>query len=81
MSIILQSLQFPDKYYIGGTNDVAERLRRHNHGQSESGSHHTALYGPWKLVNTFGFEDEAKAFAFKKYLKSGSGRAFCKRHF
>jgi len=26
------------------------------------------------------FSDDAKAFAFEKYLKSGSGRVFAKRH-
>jgi putative endonuclease len=28
-----------------------------------------------------GFEDRQKAFAFEHYLKSGSGRAFAKKHF
>lgn len=78
---ILQSLKFPEKYYIGCTQNVAERLERHNNGQPDSGSRHTELYGPWKIVNTFGFENKDKAFAFEKYLKSGSGRAFCKKHF
>ncbi|RCK23776.1 GIY-YIG nuclease family protein [Thalassospira lucentensis] len=78
---ILQSLKFPEKFYIGCTHNVAERLKRHNAGQSDSGSRHTELYGPWKIVNTFGFENTDKAFAFEKYLKSGSGRAFCKKHF
>jgi hypothetical protein len=27
------------------------------------------------------FEDDQKALAFEKYLKSGSGRAFANRHF
>jgi hypothetical protein len=39
------------------------------------------MYGPWKLVVQIGFEDKVKAFAFEKYLKSGSGRAFAKKHF
>jgi len=39
------------------------------------------LYGPWKLIVEVGFGDKAEAFAFEKYLKSGSGRAFAKRHF
>jgi putative endonuclease len=78
---VLQSLQHPDKYYVGCTNDVAERLRQHNAGQSESQSRHSSMYGPWKLVIEVGFADTAKAFAFEKYLKSGSGRAFAKKHF
>jgi putative endonuclease len=78
---VLQSLQHPDKYYVGCTNDVGERLQQHNAGQSESQSRHSSMYGPWKLVIQVGFADRAKAFAFEKYLKSGSGRAFAKKHF
>jgi putative endonuclease len=78
---ILQSLKHPDKYYVGCTNDVSERLREHNAGRSESQSRHSSLHGPWKLVVQIGFEDRAKAFTFEKYLKSGSGRAFAKKHF
>jgi putative endonuclease len=78
---ILQSLSRPDKYYVGCTNDVTSRLRKHNAGQSESQSRHSSLYRPWKLIVEIGFEDSDKAFAFEKYLKSGSGRAFAKKHF
>jgi predicted GIY-YIG superfamily endonuclease len=78
---ILQSINFPERYYIGCTHDVAKRLHRHNNEPNSSGSRHTANFGPWKIINTFGFEDANKAFAFEKYLKTGSGRAFCKRHF
>lgn len=78
---ILQSLKYPDKHYIGCTNDAAERLKKHNAGRSESQSRHCSMYGPWKLVVQIGFEDRVKAFAFEKYLKSGSGRAFAKKHF
>jgi hypothetical protein len=27
------------------------------------------------------FEDDARAWEFERYLKSGSGRAFAKKHF
>ena len=36
---------------------------------------------PWELVVSIEFTDERRALAFEKYLKSGSGRAFAKRHF
>jgi putative endonuclease len=78
---ILQSLKLPDKYYTGCADDPDERLRRHNAGKSDSQSHHTSMYGPWKMIVRIGFEDRAKAFAFERYLKSGSGRAFAKKHF
>jgi predicted GIY-YIG superfamily endonuclease len=78
---ILESLADPKKHYVGCTNDVPDRVIRHNAGKSESQSRHTSIHGPWKLVVEIGFEDRAKAFAFEKYLKSGSGRAFAKKHF
>ena len=50
---------------------------RHNEGKSI----HTNKFKPWKKVVEIGFDDPAKATAFEKYLKSGSGRAFAKKHF
>lgn len=76
---ILQSLSYPDKHYTGVTDDVQKRLKLHNSGEAQS--HHTKMYGPWKLIVQIGFEDETRAHAFERYLKSGSGRAFAKRHF
>ncbi len=74
---LLQSIHHPDKRYIGLTSNVEERLKAHNAGKSA----HTAKYVPWKLVAVIYFEDNAKAVAFERYLKSGSGRAFARRHF
>jgi putative endonuclease len=42
---------------------------------------HTARYGPWELHVVIEFRDEPTAVRFERYLKSGSGRAFAKRHF
>lgn len=36
---------------------------------------------PCELEVYFGFKEEAKAKAFEKYLKSGSGRVCSKNHF
>ena len=74
---VLQSLRYPDRYYVGLTNDMAKRLETHNAGASN----YTAKDRPWKLIVSVSFEKLYKADAFEKYLKSGSGRAFCKRHF
>lgn len=76
---ILQSLSHPDKYYTGVTDNVEKRLELHNSGEAQF--HHTKIYGPWKLIAQTGFAEESKAHAFERYLKSGSGRAFAKRHF
>jgi predicted GIY-YIG superfamily endonuclease len=63
--------------YVGMTCDVQQRLATHNSG----GSLYTAPYRPWRLVVTFQFPNSDAARQFERYLKSGSGRAFAKKHF
>ena len=72
---LIQSKLFPDQKYIGYTVNLKERLNKHNEG----GSPHTAKYKPWKLVMYLAFVDHDAAFAFEKYLKSGSGGAFAQK--
>ena len=74
---LLQSLRAPDQRYVGLTADLREHLRAHNRGDSP----HTAKHKPWRVVVAVRFADREQAAAFEKYLKSGSGRAFAKRHF
>ena len=73
---LLQSEPHPAKQYIGGTADFQQRIKDHNLGKSP----HTAKLRPWKPVVVIRFEDDAKAERFERYLKSGSGYAFAKRH-
>jgi putative endonuclease len=42
---------------------------------------YTLRHRPWVVVVTMEFPSEQAAARFEKYLKSGSGRAFAKRHF
>ena len=65
------------RYYVGITEDVARRLIDHNDGRCP----HTAKYRPWQRHVVIEFSRESSAIAFERYLKSGSGRAFAKRHF
>ena len=74
---ILQSKKDREKYYTGYTENIKERLKKHNEG----GSPFTSHYKPWELKNFFCFVDKEKAIAFEKYLKTHSGRAFSKKHF
>ena len=74
---IIRSARDSLRYYVGITSDVSRRLSTHNSG----GSLHTAELRPWELVAAIEFSKESSAVAFEKYLKSGSGRAFAKRHF
>jgi len=74
---LIRSIQFPEKTYIGHTDNLSERLNTHNSG----GSIYTKSDRPWELIVVVSFKDILKATAFEKYLKSGSGRAFTKKRF
>lgn len=74
---VLKSATSTAHYYIGLTSDVSARLADHNAGRCP----HTARYRPWQLHVTIELPDERRAVDFERYLKSGSGRAFAKRHF
>ena len=74
---VLRSEVDPSRYYVGLTADVHRRLETHNSG----GSQHTATHRPWHVVVAVEFSNQASAARFEQYLKSGSGRAFAKRHF
>ena|GEM_PF-181894 len=74
---ILRSLSHPAERYIGSTEDLKLRLIKHNKGDVP----HTSKFIPWKVEAYFAFETQEKAAAFERYLKSGSGHAFARRHF
>jgi len=42
---------------------------------------YTVNHRPWRVVVSIEFPNEQEAARFERYLKSGSGRAFAKRHF
>ena len=70
------SLKCRDGFYIGYTLNLKERIDRHTKGHVPA----TAERLPLKLEFYFAIKDKYKAFEFEKYLKSGSGRAFIKKH-
>jgi putative endonuclease len=72
---ILQSIEDPERHYVGATSDLRARLQKHNAGEVS----HTSKYSPWIIKTYVAFTDEERAFAFEKYLKSASGRAFAKK--
>ena len=74
---VLRSKAAPDRHYVGVTSDISRRLAAHNRGESA----HTRKYAPWRLLVVVEFASERTALDFERYLKSGSGRAFAKRHF
>jgi len=72
---ILESVSDPDRHYVGLTDDLKARLRKHNAAEVP----YAEKYGPWRIKTYIAFSDDQQALAFEKYLKSGSGRAFCKK--
>ena len=74
---VLRSDPAPTRFYAGVTSNVSRRVATHNSG----GSQYTASLRPWRLVVALEFSTERSALAFERYLKTGSGRAFAKRHF
>jgi putative endonuclease len=74
---VLRSESDPTRHYVGITASMTGRLKWHNEGPCG----YTRAYRPWRLVVQVEFADERTARRFERYLKSGSGRAFAKRHF
>ena len=74
---VLRSVSNPERHYVGITASMRGRLEWHNAGPCG----YTAAHRPWRLLVQLEFADEQTARRFERYLKSGSGRAFAKRHF
>lgn len=74
---VLRSDIDPARHYLGLTSDVARRLVGHNAGLNV----HTARHRAWSVVVSIEFATRECAGRLERYLKSGSGRAFAKRHF
>jgi putative endonuclease len=73
---ILRSETHTYQTNIGCTHDLRTRLAQHNSGKSI----HTNKFKPWNLLAYVALPEKQLAEKFEKYLKSGSGRAFTKRH-
>jgi len=72
---ILRSLNGVERYYVGVTEDLRDRMKKHNSGEVP----HTSKFVPWGTNTYIAFSDDKQAIAFEKYLKSASGRAFAKK--
>jgi len=56
--------------YIGSCKDLADRLYRHNNGQSKA----TKCGVPWRLIYQESFATRAAASQRERYFKTGKGR-------
>jgi predicted GIY-YIG superfamily endonuclease len=72
---VLRSISHPNQFDTGLCKDVDARLQAHNAGQSP----HMSRFRPWRLLSYHCFERPEAAAAFKRYLESGSGRAFANK--
>ncbi len=61
---ILYSIK-SDRYYIGQTNNLQDRIRRHNSGYVKS----TKSFGPWELVYNEVFQSRTDSVIRENYLK------------
>jgi predicted GIY-YIG superfamily endonuclease len=73
---VLRSQADRTRYYTGVTANWRTRLEAHNARRCT----HTRSGIPWEIDLIVQFADEPRALAFERYLKSGSGCAFAKRH-
>jgi len=73
---VLRSDSDPERHYVGLTSDVDNHLEWHNRDPCGR----TVEHRPWSLAVAIEFPTEQQALRFERYLKSGSGRAFAKRH-
>jgi predicted GIY-YIG superfamily endonuclease len=72
---IIQSQDSPQHFYVGLTDNLRDRLRRHNGGEVP----HTSKFRPWHIKTALAFTDRDRAASFEHYLKTAWGRAFAKK--
>jgi len=61
-----------DRFYIGHTADIDDRINRHNNSRSKS-----TKYGiPWKIVYTNEFTTKSEAYQYEMYIKKQKSREF-----
>ena len=61
-----------DKYYIGSTGDIENRLLKHNKGYNKS----TKVGIPWEIVYIKEYETRSEAFKQEMELKKHKKRKF-----
>jgi len=68
---ILQS-EKDKSYYVGSTQDLTERLKRHNQGRSQ----YTKAKRPWRLVYFEEHTDRSSAMKRESQIKRRKDKAF-----
>ena len=68
-----------NKFYIGQTDNLKERIRLHN-DKTFSKSYTASFDGEWKLIYSEQVENRGIALKREKQLKSYRGREFIKKY-
>ena len=71
---ILQS-EITETFYIGQTNNLQDRLMRHNSNQNLA----TKNKGVWKIIFSKEFETRSEAVALEKKLKSFKNKIYLQK--
>jgi len=62
-------------YYVGSTQNIEERIKRHNAGKE----HFTSMGIPWQLVYWEQFETRSEAYKREMAIKGNKSRAYIER--
>ncbi len=62
-------------YYIGSTQDIEERLQRHNQGRSK----YTRTKQPWKLIYFEEYKDRTAAIKKELVIKQRKSKDYIKK--
>ena len=73
---VLKSLKNND-LYIGSTEDVNNRLKKHNDGKVKS----TKFYQPWQLLNFETYNTRSEAVRRERFLKTGQQKELLKKKY
>ena len=68
---ILQS-QKDGRYYVGSTQDLSQRLHRHNQGRSK----YTKAKRPWELVYSEELQDRSSAIQRELEIRNRKSKAY-----
>ena len=61
-----------DRYYVGQTNDLPDRIRRHNEGRNKA----TKSGGVWTLVYSEQYETRSEAVRRESEIKARKSRRY-----
>jgi len=64
-----------DKYYVGHTSDLQDRLLRHNSGRSK----YTKFGIPWKLVYSEEFKSKSESYQREIEIKKRKSRKYIEK--